>query len=268
MDTIGLDALSAGLLVRAGATALIVILIASSVDLFGPLVGGALAGLPIVIGPGFFFLLRDHDPDFGAQSAAYALLSLGGTQAFVLAYVMVARRGIVAALGAAALAWLVVALILSRLPPSPWLGLVLFVLSTVLARRIAARFKSAVETRRGVGGYGVLILRGLLAGLLVAGVTMLSSRLGAVWSGLLVAFPIGFTVIASTIQQRLGAATTIATLHAAMLGIASLAAFAFVLAISLPLIGAMPSILVALSASLTATAAAMVWNRRMPQDAM
>ena len=39
----------------------------------GPAVGGALAGLPIVLGPGFFFLMREAEAGFVAQ-AATALL--------------------------------------------------------------------------------------------------------------------------------------------------------------------------------------------------
>ena len=40
--------------VRMGATAAVVVAVTFAVGRFGPLVGGALAGLPVVLGPGFY----------------------------------------------------------------------------------------------------------------------------------------------------------------------------------------------------------------------
>src|SRR5690606_18972202 len=80
------------LLIRMAATAFVVIGVAVAVGRLGPIVGGALAGLPIVLGPGFLFLAMQAPPDFAASAAAYSLLSLCATQLFLLAYIVAARR--------------------------------------------------------------------------------------------------------------------------------------------------------------------------------
>ncbi|MGV1721691.1 hypothetical protein ACT4MC_24285 (plasmid) [Vibrio furnissii] len=114
-------------LVRMAATALVIIAVSWSVQLLGPLVGGVLAGLPITMGPGFFFLIDQASAPFVSQAAAFTILSLCATQSFLLAYIVVARRGPPwAALLAALAAWLGLALLLRLLPSPLWLGTLMF----------------------------------------------------------------------------------------------------------------------------------------------
>ncbi|EJC60766.1 inner membrane protein YccA [Alcaligenes faecalis subsp. faecalis NCIB 8687] len=47
----------------------IVFLVSWSVGVFGPLIGGALAGLPMVLGPGFYFLSQQFPADYVQQAA-------------------------------------------------------------------------------------------------------------------------------------------------------------------------------------------------------
>lgn len=253
MDLLDPD-LTAELLTRITATALIVIVITLAVERLGPMIGGALVGLPIVIGPGFFFLVREHGPEFSGEAAASSLISLCATEAFLLTYCAVAKRWPAgASLAAASLSWFAGAFLLAYLPPLPSLGLVLFVGAAVAARRLGRRFLSA-ETVRGVkGGTLLLLVRGLAAGLLVAAATFAADRLGAGWSGFVVTYPIGFTVVSITIHQRSGADTAIATLHAAMLGVASLAAFSFTLAATIARFGPVVSFTAAVIAGVAVT---------------
>lgn len=221
------------LLVRMGATALVVVLVSWSVGAFGPLVGGALAGLPMVLGPGFYFLATQFSADFIHQAASYALYSLCATQLFVLAYILAARSlSPWRTLGCAVLVWLAAAALWSFLPAQPWLGLAVFVLLTIVCLRVARKVALETSTAKGKAGWGLLLLRGALAGVLVACVTTASQWLGASASGLLLAFPIGYTVVAVTIHQKLGAGSLIATLRSTLLGTASLAGFCSVLAFS------------------------------------
>ena len=251
------------LFVRIVATAAIVIGVTLAAEHLGPKIGGALAGLPIVIGPAFFFLVQDQNLTFSAYAAAASLTSLAATQAFLLGYVAVAARTR-AALGAAVLAWLLCAWLLSHLPASPWLGLAVFTTAMLVARRIGARFLRPLGAARASGTWLLLLLRGLVAGMLVAGVTLAANRLGPVWAGFLIAYPIGLTVISATLHRRLGATITIATLRAVMLGISSLAAFAFVLSITLAPLGPLPAFAAALAASVTVTLALVLASARRP----
>ncbi|MER1966735.1 hypothetical protein [Castellaniella sp. GW247-6E4] len=243
------------LVIRMVATAFVVIAVTWSVGAFGPRIGGALAGLPIVLGPGFYFLGAQASAPFIAQAATYALLSLCATQLFLLAYLAAARRARpLAALAGALTVWLLSAAMLRLLPAEVWLAATLFALATWACWSIGARFLSPVPTAKGkVGGTGLLLLRGLLAGVLVAAVTTLNQRLGSAGSGLLLAFPIGYTVIAVTIHQRIGSASVIATLRSALLGTVSLAGFCATLALAITLGPWQAALGIALAASVAIT---------------
>lgn len=256
--------------IRIVATAVIVIGVALAVERLGPAIGGALAGLPIVIGPGFFFIARDHSAAFTADAGTASLLSLCATEAFLLAYCWVAFRHRPAlALGAATLAWFVMVFLLLPLPPRVFLALGMFVCAAVLARWIGQRFRSVAAGRKAAGGHLLLIVRGVAAGILVAAATLAADYLGSGWSGFIMTYPIGFSVISVTVHQRAGASTVIATLHSAMLGVASLAAFSFTLSFSIETIGTMPALTAALGASVAVTAAlALRSARRRDADAV
>ena len=249
------------LLFRMFTTGLVVILVALAVGWFGPLIGGALAGLPIVLGPGFFFLLGRASTEFASEAAAYAVYSLSATQIFTLAYLASASRtGAAGSIAAATLAWFAGVGLLRMLPPSPWLGFALFIACTWLARTIAHHFhRPAVKARRGES-LALLMLRGGLAGLLVACVTAAASRLGTEWSGLFMAYPIGYTVIAVTIHRQFGRDIVISTLTSTLLGTASLAVFCTCLSLALRDLSAYVAFMLALTASLGFTTGLVVFN--------
>ncbi|HLT26457.1 MAG TPA: hypothetical protein VK047_07145 [Zeimonas sp.] len=254
----------AELLVRTVATAIFVIGVTAAVGRLGPAIGGALAGLPIVLGPGFFFLARTEEASFVIDAAGYSLLSLCATQLFLLAYVFAAARGAtpLRAIARAGGAWIASAAALRLLPPQPWLGLALFAALTALVHRLGAGFRSKVPTDRRDETLGLLLLRGVLAGLLVAVVTAASRRLGTGWSGLILAFPIGYSVIAATVHRRLGAANVVATLHSAMLATVGLAGFCAALAFALAVWPAGPALAAAFAVSFAITAALVIVRMR------
>ena len=98
----------------------------------------------------------------------------------------------------------------------------------------------------------------MLAGTLVAVISLLADRLGPTVSGILITIPVAFVMIAATLHQRLGPDSAIATLHAALGGTISLATFCTVLAIAIEAFQTTGALIVALAASLAASGA-MVW---------
>ncbi|MBP6562743.1 MAG: hypothetical protein KA214_04625 [Neisseriaceae bacterium] len=242
----------AALVVKILATAFVVISVSWAVSVLGPTIGGTLAGLPIVLGPGFYFMSRHATPAFMAEAAAYALLSLCATQLFLLAYLSSAhKRQPRTALFFALTAWLVAVGLLHPLPARPLIGALLFLCLTALCLRLGrARLMPmpAIKRTRALP-LRSLMLRGLLAGLLVAVITTATQWLGATASGLLLAFPIGYTVVAVTLHQKLGAASAVATLYAALFGTASLAGFCTVLSLSLPYYAPSSALAMALASS-------------------
>lgn len=251
------------LAIRMLTTAFVVIAVSWSVGVFGPLIGGALAGLPIVLGPGFYFLLRQVPAPFAADAATYALLSLCATQLFITAYIATAKRGRpFASLFCAVAVWVLAAFLLRYFPAQPWAGVVLFIGTTAICLRFGARFiESPVARIKGKASYGLLLARGALAGGLVAVVTTSSQWLGSSNAGLLMAFPIGYTVVAVTIHQSFGAASVIATLHSALLGTASLAGFCATLALTIPHLSSAQALGGALVVSFVITTGLVVWQR-------
>ena len=219
------------LTVRILTTAFVVMAVSWAVGAFGPFIGGALAGLPIILGPGFYFLAMEAPAAFVAQAASYALLSLCATQCFLLAYIATAENlrpwgALVCAIGT----WVLVALLLQLLPARPIVGTLAFAVATGLCLSFGRRFVRHGAPVKGKAGFGLLATRGMLAGALVAAVTTASHWLGSAGAGLLLAFPIGYTVVAMTIHHTLGSASVITTLYSALLGTASLAGFCMTLA--------------------------------------
>lgn len=223
------------LAVRMFATAFVVMAVAWAVGVFGPIVGGALAGMPIILGPGFYFLIMKAPVAFVVQAASYSLLSLCATQLYLLAYIAAAGKAQPwLTLFGSITTWLLAAYLFQFFPVQPMTGVLLFVLATSVALILCRRFIVDEPTTKGTTGLGLLAFRGVLAGTLVAAVTTASHWLGPAGAGLLLAFPIGYSVVAVTIHQKLGAASVIATLYSALLGTASLAGFCSALAMTMP----------------------------------
>lgn len=242
--------------IRMAGTAFVVIAVSWIAVRLGPTIGGVVVGLPIVLAPGLGFMLLDQSTAFVADAAAGALYSLSATQAFLLAFVILSRRtGPFASVAGGVLAWLILALPLGVAPHPPLLGAALFVAVTLAARRIGRRWVAGEQAKAAATNWGLLILRGLLAGLLVGGVTLAASLLGAGFSGALMAFPIGFTVIAISLHLDHGGSFAGQTAYAGLTGLGSLATFCLSLALLLERLSAGPAFALALAASVSATLA-------------
>lgn len=252
------------LALRMLATAFVVMAVSWAVGAFGPIIGGALAGLPVILGPGFYFLAMQAPAAFVAQAASNALLSLCATQLFLLSYIVMAGRNppwvcLTCAMGA----WLLAALFLQLLPAQPIPGVFIFIVATGMCWLTGRRFVMPEASARGRAGLGLLAVRGILAGTLVAVVTSASHLLGSTVAGLLLAFPIGYTVVAVTVHQRIGVVSVVAMLHSALLGTASLAGFCAVLATAIEHLTAHAALGVAMMTSMSITVAIIVGRKML-----
>ncbi len=230
------------------------VLVGLAVVRLGPAIGGVIAGLPIIVGPGFYFLAQQQPAAFVADAAAYSLISLSATQVFLTVYLLLAKRmSPNASLGLAITAWLVAAVPLRFLPPLPVLGIVLFTAVTIAARKITEQHRNDRPHPANNLSMGSVLLRAALAGVLVASITAGAARLGPGWSGLFLAFPVGFSVVAVTVHRQHGGAVLAATLYSALQGALSLAAFCATLALTVQTFAADAGLMAALAASLAAT---------------
>ena len=251
--------------IRAASTAFVVVFVAWIAARLGPTIGGVVIGLPIVLAPGFFFMLREHSADFVAASASGAIYSLAATQIFLGAFVVASTRlGAAGATAAAIAAWCVLAIPLAFVPHDPLAGTALFALTTLLARLVGRRFVDPDRRASSPARWSLLILRGIAAGMLVGCVTFAASRLGASLAGTLLAFPIGFCVILLSLRLDHGAEIAGQTAHAGLVGVVSLAGFCLALAVASQTIGQWQAFGAALLASLAITIALTVIARRRP----
>ncbi|WP_322895572.1 MULTISPECIES: hypothetical protein [unclassified Yoonia] len=244
----------AAFLARVAGTGFVVVAISWIAARMGPKVGGIVVGLPIVLAPGFGFMLLDHSSDFVAQAAAGALFSLAATQIFLLVFFAISRSsGPAFSVGGAAAIWALLALPLSIMPHHPVIGAGLFIAVTIIARKIGQQW--AVGQTAQVSGtkWRLLVLRGLLAGLLVGMVTLGATAIGPAFSGAIMAFPIGFTVIGISLHLDHGGHFAGQTAYAGLNGLYSLAGFCLCLALLMGQMAALPSFILALSMSVLIT---------------
>lgn len=206
----------------------------------GPKVGGIVVGLPIVLAPGFGFMLLDHTAGFVALAAAGALFSLTATQVFLLVFLALSRTsGPALSVGGAAVIWALLALPLSIMPHHPGTGAGLFIAVTLAARRMGRRWAAGPIARAAGTKRALVVLRGVLAGLLVGIVTLGASTIGPAFSGAFMAFPIGFTVIGISLHLDHGGPFAGQTAYAGLTGMVSLAGFCLGLTL---LLGQMPTL--------------------------
>lgn len=251
------------LFVRTCATAAIVISIILVAARAGAAVGGVLAGLPIVLAPGYFFLLREQSAGFVIDSATGSLVSLSATQVFLFVYIVTARRLPPAAtLALATLAWATTSLFLGFFEPGLTGGLLCFAVITMLAGNAGRRFVTPVAPAQPRRRLGLILLRGCLAGMLVAVVSLASSAFGTVVSGALMAFPIGLSAIGFSLHRDFGAAMAARTAHASLYGLASLAVFCVALAVTLGHLPPALAFILSLAMSVTTTIICLTLTRR------
>ncbi|MDI5920813.1 hypothetical protein QLQ86_08440 [Halomonas sp. LR5S13] len=243
------------LLAKLIATALVVVGVSISVGKLGPRLGGILAGTPIVLGPGYFFMLQERPAEFIEVAALSTLHALVATLLFSICFVVSAHRmGALASLGLATLCWIPAAIVFSLMPGGVWLAVLLYAGVLLLAEGVKRALRLNQPAVVATSGWFDLVLRGLLAGVLVSVATTLAARSGPLLSGMLVGFPVGLFTIGWTLHQRYGAEVARATVGAAQQGMLSLVAFAVVTATLVSITPPMVTFLLSLAASISVSA--------------
>lgn len=195
---------------------------------------GWLAGLPVVAGPILYFLALEQGPAFAATAAAASLAAVLASVTFNLAYALAASRlDWCTTLPLALLAWLVAAVLLSVVPGLASVGALIALVALILAPRA---FPSAIPDSHPAERRPRLVelaLRAVVGAGLTLVVTLLASKLGARWSGLLTVFPVLGIVLAVFTHRLQGAAFTATLLRTMVTGLYAFAAFCLALALLL-----------------------------------
>lgn len=202
----------------------------------GPLIAALIATLPISAGPVLVFLALEHDAAFIAQSALGAMTSNIANAGLSLAYVLLAQRfGTLVCLAAALAAWLLLVTSLQRLalPFAVLLAatpVVFLSLHRIVRPYLAAR--PAVTPKR---PWHVVPLRAAAVAALAGTVTVVSARVGPLWSGVLASAPIVLSSLIAILQPRIGGPASAAVIANGLLGL-----LGFGFAVALVHVGAVP----------------------------
>ncbi len=245
------------------ATAAVVIGVSLAVGRLGPRLGGIIAGTPIILGPGYFFMLQEQSPAFIQTAALSTLHALVATLLFTISFVVTAGRlSALASLGIATLCWVPAALLFARVPGGVGVAVLMYLAMLLVAEgvRRALRLRQPVIVAR--SGWFDLLLRGLLAGLLVSVATTLAVTSGPLLSGMLVGFPVGLFTIGLTLHERYGPDVARATVSMAQKGMLSLVAFGVVTATLVGHLPPMAVFLLSLLASMSVSATLFMISQR------
>lgn len=218
-------------------TTLVVVCVSLAAVRLGPKIGGVLAGIPIVLGPGYFFMIREQSDPFVAEAALGSLHAMLATLIFCLSYVLLAKRlGAFASVACSSLVWIFLAAIADQLPGGVFLALTFFSIALIFSRAYINSIGLSSKAVSAPVRWGDLLVRGVLAGGVVCLTTILLANFDPAVSGIVLSFPIGMLMIALTLHQRYGVEVARVTLANTQLGMLSLVAFSAVLSSSIELL--------------------------------
>jgi uncharacterized membrane protein (GlpM family) len=215
---------------RASATALAIVLVAKLGERGGALIASVVMTFPMNAGPGFLFVALEQSPAFVSRGALVGFAGTGAVLAFVAAFVRIARaRSFMAGLAAAVLAWLALALATIALPLSLIGALGAIAAGAGVVVMLGTGRVASLPTTTVRAGWHLLLARGLIAGLVVAGVALAAGRLGPTLAGLAYAFPTTMLASLWMLERHYGRAFTLATMARVPAGIATYAGFCLTL---------------------------------------
>ncbi len=194
-------------LIRALATALLVVLASVVAEAAGPFFGALVASLPVTSGPTYVFLSLQHGDDFIAAGALTSCAANAATGLFLIVYGgLMGRLSPWRCLAAAELAWCTAAAAVQPVPWTPWsvalLNLAVYGAGAVLTRRarVAESTPAAPARRR----WFELPARAAVVAVFVTLVVAVSTVLGPRATGVVAAFPVGFSSLLAIVQARIG----------------------------------------------------------------
>lgn len=259
--------------VRAVLTALLVLSASVLANRLGPFWGGLVASLPVSAGPTYVFLAIDHDPGFVAASALASAATNAATAAFLIVYGVLARRGLVVGLGAAAVAWLAAAVVIAHVAWTPATALLLNMVVTGAGCAIlpAASLAAAPGSGDAPRARGEQVFRAVVVALFVSAVVFGSRWLDAAVTGIVALFPVTFLSLFVLVHPRQGAAACRAMAASSLRAMFGFGLMLLVLHLALAPLGVVAALSVALLTALVWSGGLLLWagrRRRHPARAL
>ena len=253
------------ILVRAGATAALVVFAAALAEALGPFWGALIASLPISVGPSYVFLSFQHDADFLAASALGSFAANAVTGLFLITYGFMARKaGLWRSLGVACAMWLAGSLVVRQIAWSPAGALVANLAVFLVGFRLldpryaAGMAPGAVARRR----WFDIPVRAAAVAAFVTVVVLASSALGPAATGVAAVFPVSLISVMVIVQPRLGHAAGSRLAANALRGMLGFGMMLLVLHLTLQPMGVAAALPLALLVSLGWSVGLMLLRRR------
>lgn len=229
---------------------------------WGPFVGGGIAGLPVISGPASVFLVLEQGTQYTASAAYSALLGIGVTCLYCLAYAWTARRaGWVPSILAALATFFAAGKATFLLPHSLPAACVIGALSPPLALALMPSMPGEPSANRPRRPW-LLPLQMALGGLAVYGLTEASRAIGVNWSGLLMVFPVMVSIMAPFAHLSGGPKAAVLTLRGLLAGFTGGSSFTIIVACLLERLGPLACYTLATGASLITSFAVSMWYYR------
>jgi hypothetical protein len=194
-------------LVKALATALIVVSASAIAEALGPFWGALIASLPVSAGPAYVFLSMQHGEDFVAASALSSFAANAATGLFLIVYGILARSmSPWRSLGAAVLAWLAGGLAMQQIVWTPstasLMNLTVYGAGFVLLNAVGSgEPKTAPRVQR---RWFDLPVRAVAVAAFVSLVIAVSSILGPNATGIAAVFPVSLISLIVIVRPRIG----------------------------------------------------------------
>ena len=252
------------MLVRALATALLVMCAASLAEALGPFWGALIASLPVSFGPSYLFLSMQHDRDFLAASALSSFAANAATGLFLIVYGFQAREApLWRSLGVACAVWLAGSVATRQIDWTPAAALVLnlmvFGIGFYLldpADAVATGVNPAARRR-----WYDIPLRGLAIAAFVSVVVITSSALGAQATGVAAVFPVSLISVIVIVHPRLGGMAGSRLAANALRGMLGFGVMLLVLHLTIRPLGITGALPLALLVSAAWSGGLMIWRR-------
>src|SRR5215470_14229153 len=130
-------------------TATVVVVTSIAVERSGPFIGAMIAALPTAAGAAYAILAIEHPPAFIAASAVGSVAIGAAVSVFAAVYAVLAqRRGLLASLGLALLAWFMMAALLRQVSWTPLGALVLNAAVYAVTIPLSWRYRSSAAPKK------------------------------------------------------------------------------------------------------------------------
>jgi hypothetical protein len=257
-------------LIRALATALLVVFASALAESLGPVWGASIASLPISVGPAYVFLAMQHDEAYVAASALSSCAGNAATGLFLIVYGLQSKnRSLWRSLSVAIVAWLAASLTTRQIIWTPatatLLNLAVYGVGFILMS-VAEGSNAAPRLPRKRRWYD-LPVRAAAVALFVTAVVIASSVLGPEATGTAAVFPISIISLIVIVQPRIGGPATSLLAANALRSMLGFGMMLLALHLAIRPWGTTTALLIALAVSVSWSGGLLILRRQLRRGA-